>query len=440
MTLHVRKPGANAAPIFCNIAKRRQKHLKILMQGGGSRIAYLIGFLSEILSDRDCKIVEMSGTSASAILAVVVADILNQHKDEAVGRKKAIETLQGLKKMIVDETASTMTLLEMLDPAYAWRETVKLNMSMSAPWLKAWGLPPVHKAEYDPHLPALEHLIHAQSLGRAFNHWATMGLKRVPLLQNAEQILNRITMTSGYIATYALHNIVSRAATLEDNVFVHAAQGNVRVSINTAEVQDDGKTLNHRVFTGQELTVDSVMGSAGLEYFEPIMIDAKRQLDGGYLRNCDIESPLNSPMGADVIAFIGTNRPKTEKIVPKLQSALTTDDLRETDRLVADQAYAEVILRADEARRMEKTASLGRTTFALSTYNHCPAWGPGSKQNTKDHFMNLMEQDGREDARAFLAREKNNFGVTTTVRAETLEDVARNARHWRPRQTLDHAA
>jgi NTE family protein len=67
---------------------RNTKNVELALQGGGSHGAYTWGVLDQILQDKSIKVAAVSGTSAGAINAVVLADGLNRN-----GRDGAREAL-----------------------------------------------------------------------------------------------------------------------------------------------------------------------------------------------------------------------------------------------------------------------------------------------------------------------------------------------------------
>lgn len=71
------------------MTSRRIRHIELALQGGGAHGAFTWGVLDRLLEDERIEIAAISGTSAGAMNAVVLADGLM-----AGGRKGARESLR----------------------------------------------------------------------------------------------------------------------------------------------------------------------------------------------------------------------------------------------------------------------------------------------------------------------------------------------------------
>lgn len=89
---------------------RRRKHIDLALQGGGAHGAFTWGVLDRLLEDERLEIDGISGTSAGAINAVVLADGLTGN-----GRVGAREALRSFWSDMSNATRSSLT-----DPVGAW--------------------------------------------------------------------------------------------------------------------------------------------------------------------------------------------------------------------------------------------------------------------------------------------------------------------------------
>src|SRR5947207_6991466 len=98
---------------------RTRKPVGLALQGAGSWGAYTWGVLDALLASRTLSIGELSGTSAGAINAAIVASALAQGS-----RKRACDKLRGFWLDVAYPVASTPGG-EMWEPLErAWRESI----------------------------------------------------------------------------------------------------------------------------------------------------------------------------------------------------------------------------------------------------------------------------------------------------------------------------
>lgn len=394
---------------------RSKTKLKLALQGGGARGAYSTGFLIALLMDKSIEIVELSGTSAGEKVSLVLADAINQAPSYEIGSPFAIQALLNFWDRMVDAGKNFMWSVEAMPHAASWAPS-----QLSALFAGA-----SRNLDSDsPNLPQLEHLSMAKNqarmlmqANRIYESWLkSMGINH-PLQQ--------IDYLGGHIATSSLRRLISEAVTNiphdtdpEDRLFVHAASGkHVRVIINTSEDMGHGLYKPHIHSDGQ-LTLKASMGSSALrDMFHPSIINGRMHWDGAYTENPSLRALIESPVAADAVLMVGTNRPADPEIVPTMQLDLQPSELADTRDLVLHQAYRET---AAWAMRLKP----GAPTLHLTTYNHDPRWDWTSKQNVSEWHIRGLIEHGLRDGQAALERLKPKFGRETTVDVKALEALA----------------
>lgn len=229
-----------------------RKRINIALQGGGSHGAFTWGVLDRLLVDDRIEIEGISGTSAGAMNAVVMAEGMVEG-----GRSKAREQLSEFWNRVAGAGAIANGL--------AW------NNGWTKAWEQAWGID--------------------QNPGLAMFGWLTQVAS--PYQFNP---LN-INPLRDLLLREVDFDKVSDCGCLK--LFVSAT------NVRTGQI---------KVFTDGEVTVDAVLASACLpSVFQAVEIDGEAYWDGGYMGNPSIEPFFGTCESRDVL-LVQINPTRREEV------------------------------------------------------------------------------------------------------------------------------
>ncbi|MBU6235211.1 MAG: hypothetical protein KGQ41_05150 [Alphaproteobacteria bacterium] len=439
----------------------QKKRVKLAIQGGGVYGAYSSGILIQMLLDPTIEIVEIAGTSAGEKIAMVVADRINRARSYDEGRIDAINALFDFWGRIVRDSAITMSALDVIekpmDPQ-AWTAFMRSMSGMphfasqfsqmfnilggAAPFNPFWktSMTAMQRAfeSYErsaleriggnesANLPILNDLVHQR---RRISEVFAGAAKAAPLFsampQAMDMAVGSLHSASAAVATNALRDIISNVCTTEsdardpeDRIFTHAASGKfIKVYINTAMEQEDGSLVN-TIHTAKNLTVKRSMGSSALMgLFDAPIIKGRKHWDGGYTENTCLMTLANTPTKADAIMIIGTNRPKSPFITPRLQRDIPSHQLQDTGGLIWWHMYDEAVLHAENAKA-------GTPTWHMLTYNHSLDCDWTAKQNTRSWHVRSLLRHGQDEWGLHGDLITSQFGKKSTIERAALEEMA----------------
>jgi NTE family protein len=220
-----------------------EKRINVALQGGGSHGAYAWGVLDRLLADERIEIEAISGTSAGAMNAVVLAEGMVEG-----GRAKARQQLADFWGRVGYRVPIGSTAGFNWDNG--WSKTIE----------KAWGLD---------QSPALT----------MFSWWTQVA---------SPYQFNPLNINP-------LRDLLLREVDFDK---VRGCSSCIRLFITATNV----RTGQIKVFTGDEVTVDAVLASACLPtVFQAVEIGADVYWDGGYMGNPAIEPFFKSSGSADVL-------------------------------------------------------------------------------------------------------------------------------------------
>jgi NTE family protein len=230
------------------MAKTKPHHhrairLNLALQGGGAHGAYSWGVLDRLLEEDDIELIGISGTSAGAMNAVVVADGLNKG-----GRKQAQKQLAEFwQKVSGYQGVFAPPALEVDDSVFK---------QFSQGWNLAYGW--------------------METLSRNFSPYELNPLNINPLRDVLAEMID----------FDRLH-----------------AEGSLRLFITATNVE----TGQPQVFRCEDVTLDALMASACIPFlFQAVEIDGTSYWDGGYMGNPSIW-PLVYHTDCDDILLVQIN-------------------------------------------------------------------------------------------------------------------------------------
>ncbi len=333
------------------------KTINLALQGGGAHGAFTWGVLDELLQDERLDFEAISGTSAGAMNAVVLADGLM--RDGAEGARRRL--------------------------AAFWRRISREGIGAGAAGeifqniLGFWNLPSLSS------FPTFPSFGYGERLAQMVSPYRINPLNINPL----RDLLGRLVDFDLVRANTAL------------KLFISAT--NVR----------DGKI---KVFTDDEITADAVMASACLPYlFQAVEIGGEAYWDGGYMGNPALFPFFTETKCSDIL-LVQVNPvrseavPTTAREIMERVSEITFNSslLREfraidfVNRLLDDNRIDPTHYRRNRVHRIDATEALSRYTAS-------------SKLDTSWHFFRELHDAGRKAAREWLDAHFDDIGVRSSL-------------------------
>jgi NTE family protein len=222
------------------MSSKVEKKINVALQGGGSHGAYAWGVLDRLLVDERIEIEAVSGTSAGAMNAVVMAEGLVEG-----GRVRAREQLRDFWQRVAYRVPAS--------PTAGW------DNGWSKAWEKAWGID---------QKPAIA----------MFSWWTQIASPYQFNPLNINPLRDLLLREVNF-------ELVKSCDCLQ--LFITAT------NVRTGQI---------KVFTGADVTADAVLASACLPtVFQAVEIGAEAYWDGGYMGNPSIEPFFKSCQSPDVL-------------------------------------------------------------------------------------------------------------------------------------------
>jgi NTE family protein len=236
------------------------KKINVALQGGGSHGAYAWGVLDRLLSDDRIEIEAVSGTSAGAMNAVVMAEGLVEG-----GRSKARAQLADFWQRVAYRVPAS--------PTAGW------DNGWSKSWEKAWGL------DQNP-------------AAAMFSWWSQVA---------SPYQFNPLNINP-------LRDLLLREVDFDKVKGCDC----LRLFISATNV----RTGQIKVFTGTEVTADAVLASACLPtVFQAVEIGTEAYWDGGYMGNPAIEPFFKQCASPDVL-LVQINPIRREEVPRSVQGIM----------------------------------------------------------------------------------------------------------------------
>lgn len=338
------------------MASRETLRLDLALQGGGSHGAFTWGVLDRLLEEPWLEIEAVSGTSAGAMNACVMADGL-----AAGGRDQARENLEAFWRRVA--TAAAFSPLR--------RGPIDVLTGR-------WTL------DYSPLYLAMD------LMARVFSPYDLNPTGGNPL-----------------------------SAILEESVcFERLTGGPVQLFITATNVL----TGRGRVFRNPEVTADVLLASACLPtLYQAVEIDGEPYWDGGYSGNPTM-TPLVRYCSSQDIVLVQINPirrdqlPRTAReIHNRINEVSFNATLLKELRMLALLHNAIKSGVADEAGRWA-----GTRIHRIAGDDSLAGLGASSKLNAEWTFLEMLRDQGRATAQAFLDEHANDLGRTSTFEIDRL--------------------
>lgn len=340
-----RKPAANG------------KRLNLALQGGGSHGAYSWGVLDRLLEEKDVHIIGLSGTSAGAMNAAVVADGLASGGPECAKEK-----------------------------LYQFWKAVSEYSSIFSPMQQT----------------PLEQMQHGFDL-----NWSIA--------------YNTFDMLSRLFSPYELNplNVNPLRTVLENQLDL--ARIHKACSVGLFVTATSVETGHPRVFENEEITIDVLLASACLPtLFQAVEINGEPYWDGGYMGNPSLW-PLIYRTDCRDILLVEINpvyRPGTPKNAIDIINRL--NEISFNSSLIAEMRainfVKKLIARGD--LKGERYRDINMHTIGAPEAMHDLT--ASSKLNASWEFLTFLRGVGYEAANLWLKESKRHINVRSTLDIESI--------------------
>ena len=330
-------------------AKRR---LNVALQGGGAHGAFTWGVLDELLADDRIEIEAISGTSAGAMNAVVLAEGLVEG-----GTERAREQLEEFWQAVSRQANRN-----------------PLRNTPFDSWAQGWGA--------------------------YTNQMMVMFDVAAPMM-------------SPYQTNPFNYNPLRDLLLAEvDFDKVRGCSNHVRLFIAATNVE----TGQAKVFTGDDVTVDAVMASACLPaLFQAVRIDGVPYWDGGYAGNPPIEPFITSCSSPDVL-LVQINPVHRASAPTTARDILDrVNEISFNAPLLQELRHVEFVNRCIRRGELDPDKYREVFLHRVGGGPEFEALSASSKMNADWQFLTRLRDQGRAAMRAWLSANIEAIGVRSTL-------------------------
>lgn len=331
------------------------RRIGLALQGGGAHGAFTAGVLKHLLNENiinDRNLVSVTGTSAGAMNGAVLTSALNASGQLSVDKNNlAAQKLDAYWESIG-------TAHQLLSGVHSF----SVHMDLLSQMMMGKPLP-----SGGPQWPNLSKESLKFLRDNPFNVYATQGLKS--LLDS--HVKNWDELRSGPVALHV--NAVRKLD--QDGAFSR-------------------KNLVNKIFSGADISADSVVASGALRMLGAHKIDGMEHWDGAYLRNPDF-APLMADNLTDLIVVTIQRPPEDPVVKPHDQEELARaeDRLKPTDKTLTHHIFNHV-----EFLR-ERQPDLNIHTISLPFAEH---WEVSTRYNTNPLWLKELNEMGHKEAESWM--------------------------------------
>jgi NTE family protein len=329
-----------------------EKQLNLALQGGGSHGAYTWGVLDRLLEEESIRINSISGTSAGAMNAAVLAGGYRRG-GRAEARRKLAEFWQGVSEMAAFTNPMQQTEVEHL--AEGWN----IDGSLGYQWFDL--------------------------MTRMFSPYQLNPLNLNPLKTLLSRVIDWDHVNKG---------------------------GEVNLFITATSVQ----TGQARVFRCQEINEDVLLASACIPfYFQSVEIDGQAYWDGGYVGNPSIwpliyHTDVRDVLLVQINPLIRLGTPRTAHEIVNRMNEITFNS-----SLLAELRAINFVSRLVRDNHLDQNKYKDMRMHMIEAPDAKLDLNASSKVNTDWRFLTFLRDTGRDKAEEWLKKNKNKIGKEATV-------------------------
>ncbi|HEY1398896.1 patatin-like phospholipase family protein [Roseateles sp.] len=360
------------------------RSIDLALQGGGSHGAFTWGVLDRLLEDGSLRIDGVSGTSAGAMNAAVMATGFAQ--GGALGARQALsrfwQEVSGVPACfgVVGEAKGPAGAAGLETPAWVFNRSAWPGMAAWDAWLRLWSPYQLNPFNLDP-----------------------------------------------------LRDIVRRHVDVEA---LHA--GPIKVFVTATSV----RTGQPRVFNGDDLSIEALMASACLPHSaQTVVIDGEPFWDGGFSGNPALW-PLVYGTESDDVLLIQIN-PRQHDGIPRTSTEIDDriNEITFNASLVAELRAIHFVQRLLRDQRIDPTRYKQMRLHRVADEGGLAQFGASSKLNTDPRLLTTLFGLGRAAAEGWLTTCAQHVGHESTldIGEVFLANRVRNARPAikPPKQAVD---
>lgn len=336
------------------MSKPKRKRISLALQGGGALGAYTWGALDRLLEDERIEIAAISGSSAGAMCAVVVAD--GYEEGGAEGARKQLRefwtNVARAGEANPYRRTPMMAFLNAFKPGWAAESYMALWADVASRFASPYDFNPLN---VNPLKEVLEELV---------------DFERVRACKGIQLFVGATNVETGRI----------------------------------------------RIFNGAELTADHVMASACLpQLFQAVEIDGEAYWDGGFTGNPALFPLFSIDATRDIV--IVQIHPLERKGAPHTATDITAriNEITFNTSLLNELRAIDFVSRLMDESRLPEGRYRQMLIHNLSEVQALTPLGLGVDLNTDLSFFNTLFETGRGAAERWLAAHFDALGERSTV-------------------------
>lgn len=331
------------------------KRINLALQGGGSHGAYTWGVLDRLLEEESIEFEGISGTSAGAMNAAILA-----HGLEKSGRKGAKEELENF-----------------------WYEISELGKY--SPFLQQT---PFDKMSYGWNLDGMPGYNYFDTLTRIFSPYQ-FNPYNINLLKNLLE------------------------TTIDFNLIRNSKK--IKLYISATKI----KTGQARVFKTSEMNVNVLLASACLPFIaQAIEINGDHYWDGGYMGNPSIWPLIYGCESRDVL-LIQINPLIRHKLPVHSHEIINRiNEISFNASLIAEMRAIHFVSKLLDAEKLDKNVYKDLHMHMIESSESIQNLNASSKMNTDINFLLYLKKLGRDATELWLGKNLGHLGITSSLNIE----------------------
>lgn len=334
------------------------KRINLALQGGGSHGAFTWGVLERLIKEPQLQLDSLSGTSAGAMNAVVLADGLSRNKGRSQPElaKAASDHLETFWRSVSEAARGSLVQRSPLNRLLG-------DWSLS----DSWGYQ------------------FSESLSRQFSPYQLNPLNINPLKDLLESVVDFDSVNSCDAI----------------NVFVSAT------NVHTGRV---------KVFDRSQVTADVVLASACLpQLFQAVQIDGVPYWDGGYMGNPSLFPFREHTDTADivVIQINPVERLETPRTPQEIQDRL--NEINFNSSLLKELRSIDFVTRLLDEGSLDETRYRRERIHIIENQEALLPLGASSKLNAEWSFLSHLRKVGWDTADRWIDQHFDKIGKSSSV-------------------------
>ena len=181
------------------------------------------------------------------------------------------------------------------------------------------------------------------------------------------------------------------------------------------------ETGHPRIFTGKEISLDSVLASACLPFlFQAVMIDGEPYWDGGYMGN-PVIWPLNYRTHVQDILLVQINPLYSEGTPTRSAEIINRmNEINFNSSLISEMRAINFVSKLIHKKVLDPNKYRDVRMHMIQMVNKTDELSVYSKMNTRWEFFVSMKEAGRDSAEKWLKQHYDSIGKKGTINIEEM--------------------